>query len=94
MAIYEIFIRPLSNSVFPESIPQSKRLGAYIAKFFTSKYNPLGLSLISFFNKLAYRNWTNLIMQKQLNIRQFFNLIVNLPIWKHIPNNIRDFVSD
>ncbi len=94
MAVYEIFIRPLSNSFFPESIPQTKRLGAYLAKFFTSKYNPLGLSLINFFNKLAYRNWANLVLNKKLNRREFFNLIVKLPIWKHIPNYIRDFVLD
>jgi hypothetical protein len=93
MAIYEIFIRPLSNSVYPESVPQSKRLGAYLAKFLTSKYNPLGLHLITFFNKLAYRNWAYLIKEKEFNLRQFFTFITNLKTWKFIPNNIKQYIQ-
>jgi hypothetical protein len=92
MAVFEIFIRPLSESVYPESVPQTKRLGAHLAKFLTSKYNPLGLSLIKFFNNLAYRNWSYLITQKELNMHQFFNYIVNLPIWDDIPPNIKEAI--
>jgi hypothetical protein len=92
MAIFEIFIRPLSESVYPESVPQTQRLGAHLAKFLTSKYNPLGLSLIKFFNILAYRNWSFLITQKRLSFEDFFNTIVDLPIWEDIPENIKDAI--
>lgn len=92
MAIYEIFNRPLSESVYPESVPQTQRLGAHLAKFLTSKYNPLGLTLIKFFNLLAYRNWSYLITRKRLNLKEFYNFIVDLPVWDDIPKNIRDII--
>ena len=38
-SIYEIFNRSLSESVYPESIPQTKRFGAYLASFLTSRFN-------------------------------------------------------
>jgi len=94
IAIYEIFNRPLSESVYPESIPQSQRFGAYLAKFLTSRYNILGLNLIKFFNRLAYRNWAYLIHQKKLNFHQFFQFIFDLDIWKHIPQNINETISN
>ncbi len=57
-SIYELFNRPLSESVYPESISQTKRLGAHIARFFNSKYNPFGKNLMNLFNKLAFYNWS------------------------------------
>jgi hypothetical protein len=94
IAIYEIFNRPLSESVYPESIPQTKRFKAYLAKFLTSRYNILGLNLIKFFNKLAYRNWAHLITQKEMNLHQFFRFIFSLDIWKHIPGNIKEYLIE
>ena len=93
MAIFEIFIRPLSESVYPESVPQTQRLGAHLAKFLTSKYNPLGLRLIKFFNNLAYRNWKYLITQKGFNKKEFFNFIVDLPVWDEIPENVKKTIK-
>ncbi|MFX1411904.1 MAG: hypothetical protein ACFFA6_16275, partial [Promethearchaeota archaeon] len=89
IAIYEIFNRPLFESVYPESIPQTKRLGAYIARFVTSKYNPIGINLMKLFNRLAFHNWSYLILKKKLNRKQFFNYLLKLPIWKHIPAKIK-----
>jgi hypothetical protein len=88
-SIYEIFNRPLSESVYPESIPQTKRLGAYLARFLTSRYNLFGVNLMNLFNKLAFYNWSYFILKKKLNRTRFFNLILNLPIWKHIPLNVK-----
>lgn len=90
IAIYEIFNRPLSESVYPESIPQSKRFGAYLAKFLTSRYNVIGLNLIKFFNRLAFRNWAYLITKRKMNLQQFFQFVFNLDIWKHIPENVKE----
>ena len=91
-SIYELFNRPLAESVYPESIPNTKRLGAYLAKFFTSKYNPVGINLMNLFNKLAFQNWSFLIKKKNLNNEQFFNLILRLPIWKYIPEKIKMYI--
>ena len=88
-SIYELFNRSLVESVYPESIPNTKRVGAYLAKFFASKYNPLGINLMNIFNRLAFQNWSFLINKKKLSINQFFNLILRLPIWKNIPENIK-----
>ncbi|MBD3194694.1 MAG: hypothetical protein GF317_06550 [Candidatus Lokiarchaeota archaeon] len=92
IAIYEIFNRPLSESVYPESVPQTKRIGAYIAKFLTSRYNVLGFNLIRFFNHLAFRNWSYYIKNNNLKKREFFQFVVKLPIWKHIPESLRDLL--
>lgn len=89
LSIYEIFNRPLFESAYPESIPQTKRLGAYIARFLTSKYNPIGINLMKLFNRLSFYNWSHLVFKKKLNQRQFFNYILKLPIWKHIPPKIK-----
>ncbi|TFF99847.1 MAG: hypothetical protein EU542_08650 [Promethearchaeota archaeon] len=94
IAIYEIFNRPLSESVYPEAIPQTKRFGAYLAKFLTSRYNIIGLNLIKFFNRLAYRNWAHLIKQKKLSFQEFFKFVFNLEIWKYIPDNIKQIILD
>jgi len=88
-SIYELFSRSLVESVYPESIPNTNRVGAYLAKFFTSKYNPIGINLMNTFNRLAFQNWSYYINKKKLNINQFFNLILRLPIWKNIPENIK-----
>jgi hypothetical protein len=92
ISIYELFNRPLSKSVYPESIPQTKRLGAYLAKFLTSKYNILGLNLIRLFNKLAFNNWIYLIQKFNLNLKEFFIFVLSLPIWKHIPEKIKQTI--
>jgi len=89
ISIYEIFHRPLSESVYPESIPQTQRIGAHLARFFTSKYNPIGLNIMKLFNRLAYYNWIYFISKKKLNYKQFFDLVLRLPIWKHIPTDIK-----
>lgn len=89
ISVYEIFQRPLSESVYPESIPQTKRLGAYLAKFLTSKYNPMGINIMNLFNNLAFHNWCFFIKKKKLNRKQFFDLTLRLPIWKHIPAKIK-----
>ncbi|MHA1490180.1 MAG: hypothetical protein ACTSRI_11070 [Promethearchaeota archaeon] len=89
ISIYELFQRPLSESVYPESIPQTKRLGAFIAKFLTSKYNPIGLNLMKLLNKLSFYNWSYFIVNKKLNLNKFFNLTLNLPIWKYIPDKVK-----
>ena len=90
IAVYEIFSRPLSESVYPEAIPHTRQLRAYLAKFLTSKYNLVGLNLIRFFNKLAFNNWAYFITKKGLNKQEIFDFIVNLSIWKNIPNNIKE----
>jgi hypothetical protein len=88
-SIYEIFNRALSEAIYPESVPQTKRLGGLLASFLTSRFNPLGLNLMNLFNKLAYNNWSYLIINQKLNRKQFFKLILKLPIWKNIPNSIK-----
>jgi len=89
IAIYEIFNRPLFESVYPESISLIKRWGSYIARFLTSKYNPLGVNLMQLFNRLAFYNWSHLIMKKKLDINLFFTYVLKLPIWKYIPVKIK-----
>lgn len=89
ISIYEIFHRPLSESVYPESIPQTQRFGAYLARFFTSKYNPIGINIMKLFNRLAYFNWIYFIHKKKLNYKQYFDIVLRLPIWKHIPTEIK-----
>ena len=93
-SIYEIFNRPLSESVYPESIPRAKRLGAYLASFLTSRYNFFGVNLMNLFNKLAFYNWSYFILKRKLNRTSFFNLILNLPIWKHIPLNVKSHIKE
>jgi len=88
-SIYEIFNRPLSESIYPESIPQTKRIGAYIAGFLTSKYNPFGINLMHLFNRLAFYNWGYFILKNKLNRKKFYDFILKLPIWKYIPQNIK-----
>ena len=88
-SIYEILHRPLAESIYPETSPQSKRLGAYIARFLTSRFNPLGVNLMKLFNKLAYRNWSFLISHKRFNLNEFFSFILKLPVWKHIPEDLK-----
>jgi len=89
-SIYEIFNRALSESVYPESVPQTKRLGGYLASLLTSRFNPFGVNLMNLFNKLAFNNWSYLIINRKLNRKQFFKLIVKLPIWKNIPKTIKN----
>ena len=89
-SIYEIFNRALSESVYPESVPQTKRLGGYLASFLTSRFNPFGVNLMNLFNKLAFNNWSYLIINRKLNRKQFFKFIVKLPIWKNIPKTVKD----
>ena len=89
IAIYEIFNRPLFESVYPESTPQTKRLGAYFARLLASKYNPVGTNLMNLFNRLAFRNWSYLIIKKGMNRREFFNYLLKLPIWKYIPAKLK-----
>ena len=91
-SIYELFNRPLAESVYPESIRQTKQLGAYIAKFLAWKYNPFGVNLMNLFNKLAFYNWSFLIKKKKLNYKEFFNFALKLPIWKNIPSMIKEIV--
>ncbi|MBY9016687.1 MAG: hypothetical protein KGD68_13420 [Candidatus Lokiarchaeota archaeon] len=88
-SIYEIFNRALSESVYPESVPHTKRLGGYLASLLTSRFNPFGVNLMNLFNKLAFNNWSYLIINRKLNRKQFFKLIVKLPIWKNIPKTIK-----
>ncbi|MFW9897750.1 MAG: hypothetical protein ACFFDO_00620 [Candidatus Thorarchaeota archaeon] len=88
-SIYELFNRSLTESVYPESIGQTRRLGAHLAKFFAWKYNPIGVNLMNLLNKLAYYNWSFLITKKKLNYKEFFNLALKLPIWKHIPTKLK-----
>ncbi|MFW9998928.1 MAG: hypothetical protein ACFE9Q_11470 [Candidatus Hodarchaeota archaeon] len=90
IAIYEIFNRPLFESVYPESIPQIKRPGNYIARFIASKYNPIGTNLMKLFNRLAFQNWSYFILKKGLNRKEFFNYLLRLPIWKHIPAYVKE----
>lgn len=89
ISIYEIFNRPLAESVYPESSPQMNRLGSYLARFFSSKYNPLGVNLMNMFNNLAYYNWSYFIKHQKLNHSQFFNFVLRLPIWTHIPSSVK-----
>ena len=88
-SIYEILHRPLAESVYPEASPQSKRFGAYVARFLASRFNPLGVNLMKLFNKLAYANWSYLISLKRFNLNQYFRFILKLPIWKHIPEDLK-----
>jgi hypothetical protein len=89
IAIYEIFNKSLSESVYPESVPQTKRFWSFIARFLTSKYNPIGTNLMRLFNKLAFQNWSYFILKTKMNRNEFFNYLLKLPIWKHIPINIK-----
>ena len=94
ISIYEIFHRPLAESVYPESISQTERLGAYLARVMTSKYNPLGIGLMKLFNRLAFKNWSYFIVKRKLNIKKFFDLVLKLPIWKHIPDSLKQKMRD
>jgi hypothetical protein len=93
-SIYEIFNRSLSESVYPESISQTKRLGAYMASFLTSRFNPFGVNLMNLFNKLAFYNWSYFILKRKLNRTRFFTTLFKLPIWKYIPQNIVKKILD
>ncbi|MBD3339223.1 MAG: hypothetical protein GF353_08935 [Candidatus Lokiarchaeota archaeon] len=90
ISLFEIFNRPLSESVYPESIAQTKRIGAYLAKVFTLKYNPFGMSLIKLFNNMAFNNWSYFIVKRKFGLKNFFNFILNLPIWDSIPSNVKE----
>lgn len=91
-SMYELFNRSLAESVYPESIGQTKQLGAYLAKFLAWKYNPIGVNFINLFNKLAFYNWSFLIKKKKLNYREFFNFALKLPIWKNVPSMIKEII--
>ncbi|MFX1358044.1 MAG: hypothetical protein ACFFA8_12275 [Promethearchaeota archaeon] len=88
-SIYEIFNRALSESVYPESIPQTKRFGAYFASFLASRYNIFGVNLMHLFNNLAFRNWSYFILKNKLSMNRFFQFVVKLPIWKYIPAKVK-----
>ncbi|MFX0057304.1 MAG: hypothetical protein ACFE85_02505 [Candidatus Hodarchaeota archaeon] len=88
-SIYEIFNRSLSESVYPESIPQTKKFGAYFASFLSSRYNLLGVNLMHIFNNLAFRNWSYFIIKHKFNRNQFFQFVIKLPIWKYIPTKVK-----
>ncbi len=94
ISIYEIFHRSLAESVYPESIPQTQRLWAYVAEFLTSKYNPIGVNLMNLFNKLAFHNWSYLILKKKMNHKQFFNFILKLPIFRNIPIEVKAVIMN
>jgi hypothetical protein len=89
-SIYEIFNRPLAESVYPESSPHINRIGKYLARFFSSKYNPLGINLMNIFNKLAFYNWIYFIKSQKLTYKEFFSFILKLPIWNNIPTNVKE----
>ena len=88
-SIYEIFNRPLSETVYPEATPQRKRVGKYIARFLASKYNLFGVNLMRHFNNLAFNNWSYFIKKKKINLIDFFEFILKLPIWKYIPLDVK-----
>ena len=88
-SIYEILHRPLAESVYPEASPQSKKIWAFIARIFSSRLNPIGVNLMKLFNKIAFNNWSFFIYHKKFNSKAFFNFILKLPIWKHIPENLK-----
>ncbi len=90
ISIYEIFNRPLAESVYPESSPQTNRIGSYLARFFSSKYNPMGVNLMNLFNNLAYYNWSHFIKHENMSPNQFFNFVLKLPIWTHIPSSVKN----
>ncbi|TFF88460.1 MAG: hypothetical protein EU550_01260 [Promethearchaeota archaeon] len=88
-SLYEIFNRSLSETIYPETSPQRKKLWIYIARFFSSRYNLLGVNLMRHYNNLAFNNWAYLIKKKNLSLIQYFEFIIKLPIWKHIPLEIK-----
>lgn len=92
-SIYEFFNRSLSESVYPESIPQTKRFGAYFASFLASRYNIFGVNLMHLFNNLAFRNWSYFILKNKFTRQQFFQFVIKLPIWKYIPAKIKKRIS-
>ncbi|TFG29809.1 MAG: hypothetical protein EU532_02330 [Promethearchaeota archaeon] len=89
ISIYELFNRPLAESVYPESSPHTNRLGNYLARFFSSKYNPIGVNLMNVFNNLAFYNWSYFIKKQKLSYSNFFEFVLKLPIWHHIPPNVK-----
>ena len=89
ISIYELFNRPLAESVYPESSPHTNRMGNYLARFFSSKYNPIGINLMNLFNNLAFYNWSHYISKQKLNYEQFFKFVLKLPIWNNIPPNVK-----
>jgi len=91
--IHEIFIRPLSDSIYPESIPQSQKMWSYLATFLTSKYNLMGVNLIKIFNRIAYHRWSYFFKRKNIKLKHIFNFFVKLPIWENIPNEIMNFLK-
>jgi len=90
ISIYEIFHRPLSESVYPESISQTQRIGAHLARFITSKYNPIGFNIMKLFNRMAFYNWSYFIKKNNLSFKRYFNFFLKLPIWKYIPAKIKE----
>jgi hypothetical protein len=88
-SIYEIFHRPLSETIYPEATPERKRLGSFIARFLGSRYNLFGVNLMRLFNNLAFNNWAYFIKKKRISIDHFFEFILKLPIWKYIPLDVK-----
>jgi hypothetical protein len=88
-SIYEIFNRPLSETIYPEATPERKRLGTFIARFFASRYNLFGVNLMRHFNNLAFNNWAYFIKKKRISLNHFFEFILKLPIWKYIPTEVK-----
>ncbi len=89
ISIYEVFSRPLSESVYPESMPKRQKVIAYLAMILASKYNPFGIRIMDLFNNLSFYNWGYFITKKKLTSKQFFDLMLRLPIWKHIPSKLK-----
>ncbi len=94
LTIHEIFIRPLSDSVYPESIPQSQKMWTYLARFITSKYNPLGFNLVHIFNRIAYNRWAYFFKKKGIKYKNLFNFYLKMPIWSNIPKNIMKYMKE
>ncbi len=88
ITIHEIFIRPLSDSVYPESIPQTQKMWSYLATFLNSKYNLMGVNLIKTFNRIAYYRWAYFFKKKNIKFNHFFDYFIKLPIWENIPDEI------
>lgn len=95
ISIYEIFHRPLSESAYPEADPYARSAIAIAGfRFITSRYNPMGLNLIKLFNRLAFRNWSYFIKKNEFSFKQFFILMLKIPIWKHLPELIKNKILD
>lgn len=94
ITIHEIFIRPLSDSVYPESIPQSQKMWTYLARFLTSKYNPIGFNLMKIFNRISYSRWSYYFKKKGIKYQDYLNFFLKMPIWGNIPKNVMDLMKN